>query len=412
MKDRKLTLQVPSSKSQTQRAILVAALTRGQSILHRPLDCYDSRHLRACLSALGARFTESGDRLEIGGGELHSPLTPLDCGDGGTTLRFLLPLSLILDGPVVFDGSPRLRERPVTPLLDALRSLGATIEHLDRPGSIPVRITMSKASLPSAQAVASIETSETSQFASGLLLTAPRLPQGLTLRLSSTRVSVSAPYLEMTLETMRRRGVSVERAAETYFVPHAAYRPVELEVEGDWSSAAFLLVGARLAGIELELPNLDPHSTQGDRVITTQLDELSRCRPHTFDLTDCPDLVAPLAVAAALAPNPTKITGAAHARLKESDRLTSLSEGLRTVGVRARETPDGLEIEPGGEPRQGLVRTRRDHRMAMAFGLLSLVHPGIEVDDRECVSKSYPSFWEDLARISAHRAHVASGPIC
>ncbi|MBI2377297.1 MAG: 3-phosphoshikimate 1-carboxyvinyltransferase [Deltaproteobacteria bacterium] len=390
-----LALRAPSSKSQTQRAILIAALTPGRSILHHPLDCDDSRHLKACLSALGTKLIEDGERLEIRGGPLRAPSSPLDCGDGGTTLRFLLPTSLLLKGSVVFDGSARLRERPLTPLLEALESLGASIEHLGQPGRIPVRISPPE----TAGRRVSIDASETSQFASGLLLTGPRLPNGLELQ---AEVAVSAPYLDMTLDAMRCRGASVERNPHGYSVHKGAYEAGEHSIEGDWSSAAFLLVGARIAGLDLHLVNADPSSAQGDKVIVTQLRELDEPRPHTFDLTHCPDLIAPLAIAAALAAEPTRIVGAAHARLKESDRLGTLAEGLRAVGVNALETQDGLELRPGGTLRPGVVRTRRDHRMAMAFALLSLREPGIDVDDRDCVSKSYPSFWEDLEKMRAH----------
>ena len=388
-----ITLRAPGSKSQTQRALILAALATGDSELQGPLDCDDSRALRRALELLGVTVTEEPGCWRVRGGRLAAPAAPLWCGEAGTTSRFLAPLCLLVDGELRLDGSPRLRERPLAPLLEALERLGVEARCDGRPGALPVRLRRRGEPSPGTW----IDVSRSSQFLSGLLLVAPRLPRGLDLE---TRGGpVSRPYVELTLRALRAFGASVEERAGGLRVRPSTLAPRELQIEGDWSAGAFLLAGAHLAGKRIAVENLDPDSAQGDRVIARQLRELARPAPHRFDLTDCPDLIAPLAAAAAAAAHPVEICGVAHARLKESDRVAVLARGLRAAGLLAEEQPDGLTLRPGGALRPARLDPAGDHRMAMAFGLLSLLEPGIEVVDPACVGKSYPGFWRDLERL-------------
>lgn len=408
---RGLTLQVPGSKSQTQRALILAALAGGESLLRGALDCDDSKALRRGLGALGARIQISATdgqswRVHGTGGELRPPPDPVDCGEAGTTLRFLAPLSLLAQGELILDGSPRLRERPLEPLLRALSDLGVQVRHLDRLGSLPVGLH-SEGNTPGPDPRVQIASDQSSQFASGLLMVAPLLPAGLTVEMTGGADRVSLPYVELTLQTMAAFGMHVHvdvdasSRGDRVLVPRGSYRPTDLQVEGDWSGAAFLLVGGAIADLELKIDNLSPTSVQGDRAIVEFLAELRRPRFHRFDLTHCPDLIAPLAVACALATqHPSEIVGAAHARLKESDRLAVLAQGLGRAGVNVKEHADGLYVEPAEKlkPTPGLD-PHGDHRMAMAFGLLTLREPGVQVQDPGCVSKSFPDFWEQLERL-------------
>jgi 3-phosphoshikimate 1-carboxyvinyltransferase len=242
----------------------------------------------------------------------------------------------------------------------------------------------------------SLDGSRSSQFASGLLLSAPLLPGGLQIDLIGQ--TVSRPYLDLTLRMMRERGASVEELPGTILVSPGGYRAGPLRVHGDWSAAGFLLAAAFISGCPLELLNLDPCSAQGDRVVVELLETLRQAGPHRFDLTDCPDLLPPLAAAAVFATDQVEIAGLLHARLKESDRPAVLAAGLSAAGVRVVERPDSLLLEPGTRLRPACLDPAGDHRMAMAFGLLSLREPGITVADRDCVGKSYPGFWDDLER--------------
>jgi 3-phosphoshikimate 1-carboxyvinyltransferase len=405
------TLQVPGSKSQTQRALILAALARGESSLHGALDCDDSRALRRGLESLGIQITVSDTdgrtwRVHGTGGELEPPRDPIDCGEAGTTLRFLAPLSLLVqgDGELILDGSPRLRERPLKPLLRSLSDLGVRVRHVENQGSLPVGLRHEGETAPDPPSRVQIASDQSSQFASGLLMAAPLLPGGLTLEMSGGADRVSLPYVELTLRTMATFGVQVQVSSrgDSVRVPRGSYRPTDLQVEGDWSGAAFLLVGGAISGQTIEIDNLDPTSVQGDRAIVEFLAELRRPQPHRFDLTHCPDLIAPLAVACALAAeHPSEIVGAAHARLKESDRLAVLAQGLGRAGVSVTERAEGLHVEPVKKltPTPDALDPRGDHRMAMAFGLLTLREPRLQVLDPGCVSKSFPDFWQQLERL-------------
>lgn len=384
-----LSFRVPGSKSQTQRGLILAALAPGESRLSDPLDCADSRVLRRALVALGVQIREEGRDWVIDGGQLRCPTEKLWCGDAGTTMRFLAPLSLLMKGELILDGSDRLRARPMTELSEALGRLGVQVRHLGR-GSLPLALCGPARPVRGTW----IDGRRSSQFVSGLLMVAPCLEKGLELELGNG--TVSAPYVEMTLRAMGAFGASAQDVRGSLKVLPQRYHPGRFDVEGDWSSAAFLLCGARLVGREIKLENLAPRSVQGDRAIVAFLEELERKQPHRFDLTPCPDLLPPLAAAAVVAGHPVEITGVAHARVKESDRVAVLAEGLARAGVRVEELPDGLRIVPGGGLRPARLDPHGDHRMAMAFGLLSLLEPRLEVSDPGCVDKSYPSFWDDL----------------
>ena len=246
-----------------------------------------------------------------------------------------------------------------------------------------------------------LDVSQSSQFASGLLLVAPRLPRGLVVRLSGERVSV--PYLDMTTKMMERAGVPAEWESSTRIsVPPGRYDTRNIVVEPDWSTAAFLLGAGVISGQEVDLPGLSKpgESLQGDAAFMDHLRVLRQPVRARIDLRDTPDLIAPLAAVALFAADPTEIRGVAHARVKECDRLAVLANELTKVGARIQEHTDGLTIHPLDSPTSERVELNpsNDHRMAMAFALVGLRVPGIVVRNPECVSKSFPRFWEELER--------------
>lgn len=383
---------VPSSKSQTQRALLLAALAQGESYIEQPLDCDDSQQLRRALSALGTQIEIEPTGWRIRGRVLRPSSAPLWCGDAGTALRFLAPLALLLEGELILDGSPRLKERPMQDLVVALEILGVEAHYLHPPDGLPLLLRRVRQSGHHT----AIQASSSSQFISGLLLVGPLLPEGLELMLQGP--VVSRPYLSLTVETMRRFGATVHEAPSFYRVPRGDYQPQSLAIEGDWSSAAFLLAAAWITGQSIQIENINSSSAQGDRVFVDFLAELAQPRKHSFNLCDCPDLVAPLAAAAVFANHPVDIMNIAHARHKESDRLAVLANNFSAAGVPIQQLPDGLHLEPGTKLTPALLDPHGDHRMAMALGLLSLRQPGIQLINPGCVSKSYPSFWDDLER--------------
>lgn len=403
-----LLLEAVPSKSDAARLLVAAALAGGESVLEGLPAATDTELLREGLGTLGAVLLPAGEgRVTVHG--LTPPLPPgprrIDAGDAGTALRFLLACAALAPGPVILDGSARLRRRPTGPLCSALRSLGPVVT--DRHGFPPVEIRGG----PPRGGRVRVEGSLSSQFASALLLIAPVLQEGLCLDLPAPRVS--SPYIELTVRSLSRFGVEVERKGEAELrVPGCGYRPASLRVEGDWSSACFPLAAAAITGGRVALSGLDPDSAQADRVFPgilarmgvqvsrvggTLLAEGRPTRGLEADLSSAPDAVPALAAVAAVAPGETEIRGVAHLRLKESDRLAALAGELGGLGVAVRELGDGLLIRGGGL-RGGLVDPRGDHRIAMALALTGLVVPGVSIGDPGCVSKSYPSFWEDLAR--------------
>lgn len=403
----KATIDCPGSKSITQRALLIAALADAPSTIYGALACDDSRALTAVLSHLGADIRWRGDQVDVTPpaslverGVLVSDGTALDCGNAGTAMRFSACLSLLVEGTLQLDGDARMRQRPLGPLLDALEALGVVTTCRERAGCPPVLLRRGDSSA-SLDRVA-IDTSLSSQYASGLALVAPRLQKGLVLELTGDQVSL--PYLEMTARMIARAGVRAHfNGSATLAISPGCYAPSNQaqEVESDWSTASFLLAAAEILGGELTIPGLvaPEHSLQGDAVFGAFVERLREGDDETFDLTDVPDLIAPLAALALFSRGKTTLRGAAHTRIKECDRIAVLATELSKIGARIRERDDGLEIEPlqqaaEGDPVQ--LDPANDHRMAMAFGLVALRVPRLRVKDPDCVSKSFPRFWQVL----------------
>ncbi|MGE0433030.1 MAG: 3-phosphoshikimate 1-carboxyvinyltransferase [Planctomycetota bacterium] len=402
------SIEVPGSKSMTQRALVIAALSSaGTPVeLQRALICDDSHHLTAGLRALGCGVEWSDTSVRVTPAALRSSGEPISCGNAGTAVRFLSALSLLVEGPLTIDGNERMRQRPIAPLVDALQHLGVRGRYVHQPGMPPIELEREGIT----PREASVACSPSSQFASGLLLAAPRLEHGLRLTLEPP--VVSRPYLEMTVAMMQRAGArdTVWLDEHTIMVPPAAYTATSLAIEPDWSSAAFVLAAAWIAGRDVEIPGLVPalHSLQGDAVFGEWIRQIDDARPGEdtlrFDLTDAPDLLPPLTAAALFAPVPVHISGAEHTRVKECDRLAVLARELRKLGAHIDERPDGFDLRPF-TPAPGAgdgieLEPEDDHRMAMTFGLMRLRMPGLRIRNTECVTKSFPDFWTVLARIA------------
>jgi 3-phosphoshikimate 1-carboxyvinyltransferase len=396
-------LRVPGSKSETQRALVLAALAHGPTTLEGASPSADSALLRAALERLGASVAGAGHVLHVVPGPLIAKDdAPLWCGDAGTCLRFLAALAPVTEGPLRLHGSRRLAERPLDGLLAALGGLGVTARH-PGPGRLPLRLE--RTGEPAG--LVRLPVHETSQFLSALLMVAARLPGGLEVEADGPPVSAS--YVDLTCALLARFGVPVTRgaagaSANTWRVaPGALSAQGPVAIGGDWSLAAFWRVAGRLRGRDVPLVGLDPASPQADRRIDDLLAALDGPGDVRLDLASTPDLLPPLAVAALFARAPVWLGGLAHARLKESDRLAVLADRLRAVGARVREEPDGLWLEPGAPLHGATLDPAGDHRMAMAFGVLGLRVPGVEVLDRGVVAKSYPAYWDHLETLRCAR---------
>lgn len=402
------TVPLPGSKSATNRALLLAALAPGLSTLRNGLDAEDTRWMRGALLDLGIGIEETPGRWRVTGGMRPRARRPLWLGASGTTLRFLLPwLALQAEGPVQLTGADRLFERPLEPLLGPLRSLGARWD--PQPGGG----LLHPCPQPPGRLEVSVDASLSSQFLTGLALAAASLPGGGRL---SWEAVASPSYLELTRMWLDRFGVAdhleSDAAIRTWEIPGGELRCADLELPADWSGTAALLCAAAVTGRAVELGPLDPGDGQGDRALPGIL-AAAGCGftwvpgPHLrlwgpltkglhADLTDCPDLGPVLAATAALAPEPSLLTGLHTLPLKECDRLDASAELVRWLGGKA-EIVDGhtLRIEPvSGEP--DLAREpfnpRADHRMAFAAAVGGLRRGG-RLRDPHCVAKTFPDFW-------------------
>jgi 3-phosphoshikimate 1-carboxyvinyltransferase len=373
----------------------------------------DTSHLIAALRLLGADIlSRNGDLFVTGtGGRLANPGREIYLGNNGTAMRILTGLVSIGRGTFTLTGDQRLRERPIEPLLAALRSLGIDARSLSREGYPPVVIRTS--GLQGGKVT--LRDIESSQYISALLLCAP-YGTGDTLIELEGRVP-SLPYVDMTIEAMKQFGVDVQRdTARSYLVKSGQrYRGIRYRIEGDASSASYFFLAAAICQGKVSVENINPRSLQGDIGFLSLLEtlgcsviweknrvELAGRELHggdrVFDLGDMPDMVPTLAVLSALRPGRTVIENVAHLRLKESDRLSALATELGKTGIPVEERKDGLIIT-GGQPHGAEIETYNDHRIAMSFAVLGLAVPGISIRNPACVSKSFPGFWGELEKL-------------
>ncbi len=399
------TVDAPPSKSVTIRAVAAAVLSPRPAVLLRPSDCEDAAAAWEIARALGARVAAAPGRVTIESGAT-TPDNELRCGESGLCARLFLPLAALSDRPVRIVGRGSLLKRPLGPVERPLADLGA--ECVTDRGFLPATVRG-----PLRGGRTSIDASSTSQFLTGLLTALPRAAGDSELEV---RGLVSVPYVRLTLALLSAFGIIVEHDDFRVFRVRGGQtfrRDAPYPVEGDWSGAAFLLVAGAVAG-SVSVRGLDAESPQADRAILDAL-RLAGTRvsvkgaavsasrgtpvPFEFDVTDCPDLAPPLAVLAAHAPGESVLRGTDRLRAKESDRAAALARVLGTLGIEVRVEPARMIIR-GGTVRGGRVDAGGDHRIAMAAATAALAASGpVEIDGAECVAKSYPGFFADLAAI-------------
>ena len=393
-------VSVPGSKSVTNRALLLAALSGGPASVSGAPATRDTALMVGALRALGVPVTVDGEHVAIGAYDGLRGGGAVDCGLAGTVMRFVPPAAALADGPVAFDGDPRARERPMGTVLDALRALGATVEG----DGLPFTLRGSGA-LPGGDVV--IDASASSQFVSGLLLSAARYDKGVTVHHDGKPVP-SLPHIEMTVEMLRTAGVHVDdSSANTWHVAPGPIAARDWAVEPDLSNASVFLAAAALTGGSVTVAGWPEGSTQPGAEILSVLvqagctvepgpDGMTVHGPDTLlgvdvDLHDASELTPTVAALAALATTPSRIRGVAHIRVHETDRIAALAHEITAVGGDVTETDDGLEIRPA-PLHGGPWGAYADHRMATAGALVGLRVPGVEVDDIGCTDKTIPDF--------------------
>ena len=404
------TLTLPGSKSYTHRALVAAALAAGESVLSNALRAEDTELTAQALAKLGAGLAWQGTTIRVQGvgGKWQPVAEPIHLSNSGTSMRFFTALVALGQGTYRLTGSDRLCQRPLNDLLPALEQLGVQVASARGDGCPPVTV---QGGLRGGRARLSGAVS--SQYVSALLFIGPLAPEGVAIEI--TDELVSRPYVDLTLAVLEDFGVSYYREGYRFFqVPGGQiYQPTDYAIEADASSASYFWAAAALTSGRVTIANLSRDSCQGDAAFPGVLERLG-CRiesgeagltvqggPLTglaVDMSTMPDLVPTLAVVAAFAQGETVITGVAHLRHKESDRLLAVATELQKLGIAARETADGLIIQ-GGTPHGAAIDTYQDHRLAMSFALAGLKVPGVVIHDPGCVAKSFPDFWDYFDRL-------------
>jgi 3-phosphoshikimate 1-carboxyvinyltransferase len=402
------TVRVPGSKSITNRALVLAAISDAPTLVRQPLVSRDTELMAGALAALGVTVTGEQSGWRVTPAPLRGPAR-VDVGLAGTVMRFVPPVAALADGPVTFDGDPRSRQRPLRPLVVALRALGAEIDDGGR-GALPLTV---RGHGRVRGGTIEIDASTSSQLLSALLLTAPRYDDGVRVRHSGPRLP-SAPFIDLTVAMLRDRGASVDVTDGEWTVRPGPLAGGDIVVEPDLSSAAPFLVAPLVAGGSVRLQGWPRESLQAGAATPEVLEAMgARCR-HTgaalevtgdggvtgidIDLADNPELACVLAAVAAVASTPSRLRGIGHMRGHETDRLAALARELGRLGGNVVEHDDGLEIRPASL-HGGTFHTYDDHRLAMAAAVLGLVVPGVMVENVATTGKTYPGFaaqWQSV----------------
>ncbi len=395
---------LPGSKSLTNRALLVAALASGTSTVRGILRADDTEAMLSCIRALGAGvdvdWEDSAITVVGTGGTLTPGPVSLFANQSGVTGRFITAAVLAGSGSYIIDGAEQLRARPMHDLVGALRTLGATVVGESLPLTVNVDATVGGR--------VALDAKVTSQFASGLMMVGAVLPEGIELDLGDGVVSV--PYLDMTIAVMQAFGADARRSGSVITVGPGGYTAQEYQVEPDASAASYFWAAAAMTRGRVGVDGLGTESVQGDVGFVDLLERMGariEREPHRLvvhggalrgivaDMRDVSDTVMTLAVVAAVADGPTEITDVGFIRGKESDRIAGTVAELRRIGADAEATDNGILIRPGAR-RRAAVETYDDHRMAMAFALLGLLEPGVDIVDPGCVAKTFPDYFAVL----------------
>ena len=405
------TVTAPPSKSYSVRALLLAAMTEGTTTITNCLDADDTRYALEALRTLG--FDVSGSfqsELHIGPRRTMSANEiPIFVGNAGTAMRFFTGWLAFTPGRFLLQGEERMHERPIGDLVQVLQQIEAEVEYVEKEGYPPLRIR-GKKMRGGFDVTISAETS--SQFVSALMLGGATLRDGITLRISTL---ASGPYIDITSDILTTFGANVSRDGNVIHVRSGHLDRAEYRVEGDYSSASYWFAAAAATAGTLRVRGLAVPTAQGDAGFLDILSAMGctvgvtedaiavtgpeTLRGGTFDCNETPDIVPTLAAIAPLASSPVEIVNVANLRVKESDRLATVTSELRRLGATVEERPDSLLIQPGWNGEPATVETHNDHRIAMAFAIAGLARGQVTIAKEQVVTKSYPRFWRTLEEV-------------
>jgi 3-phosphoshikimate 1-carboxyvinyltransferase len=409
-------VSAPPSKAYTHRMLVASSLSKGTSKILHPLDSDDTRATLRAIEAIGARTQLLENLWTIHGQEkLQSPTHPIDCGESGSTLRFMIPVAALAPGPLIFILGSSLKKRPIAPLLESLKQLGVASTFQQNKDSCAVEVNGGGIKGGNA----SIRGDISSQFISGLLFACPRAKEDTDLMITTMMESKS--YVQMTMETLAKHGIKATTtpAFSHFWIPsNQNYHPFYHTVPGDFSSAAFILAAAAITSSRITVKNLDYQTMQGDKEILNILKKMGsaikfgdkfveicggQLSAVDIDAKDIPDLVPVCAVLACYAKGTSKVYNAKRLRYKESDRLDSLHIELKKMGADIAMEEDSLIIKGPCALHGASVDPHNDHRIAMACAVAALGARGeTRIQNSECINKSYPQFFNDLHLLGAN----------
>ncbi|EAP7918893.1 3-phosphoshikimate 1-carboxyvinyltransferase [Salmonella enterica] len=409
-------INLPGSKSVSNRALLLAALACGKTVLTNLLDSDDVRHMLNALSALGINYTLSADRTRCditgNGGALRAPgALELFLGNAGTAMRPLAAALCLGENEIVLTGEPRMKERPIGHLVDALRQGGANIDYLEQENYPPLRL---RGGFTGGDV--EVDGSVSSQFLTALLMTAPLAPKDTIIHVKGELVS--KPYIDITLNLMKTFGVEIANHHYQQFVVKGGQQyqsPGRYLVEGDASSASYFLAAGAIKGGTVKVTGIGRNSMQGDIRFADVLEKMgatitwgddfiacTRGELHAIDMdmNHIPDAAMTIATTALFAKGTTTLRNIYNWRVKETDRLFAMATELRKVGAEVEEGHDYIRITPPAKLHHADIGTYNDHRMAMCFSLVALSDTPVTILDPKCTAKTFPDYFEQLARMS------------
>ncbi|MEJ8674624.1 3-phosphoshikimate 1-carboxyvinyltransferase [Chromobacterium amazonense] len=411
-------IKLPGSKSISNRTLLLAALSGGSTLVRDLLDSDDIRHMLAALKLLGVKIEQQGDsrdfRVHGCGGAFPVKNADLFLGNAGTAFRPLTAALALMNGHYQLSGVPRMHERPIGDLVDALNAAGARIQYLAQPGFPPLAVE--PAQVRCAEPIR-VKGDVSSQFLTALLMALPLTGEQAVIEVAGELIS--KPYIEITLNLMARFGVAVQHEGWQRFVIAGGQHyisPGEVYVEGDASSASYFLAAGALAGGPIRVEGVGSSSIQGDVRFAEALEQMGasikrgdnwieaqaagKLKAIDLDCNHIPDAAMTLAVAALAADGTTTLRNIASWRVKETDRLSAMAAELRKVGAVVEEGPDYIRVTPPAElTPDAEIDTYDDHRMAMCFSLVSLLGAPVIINDPKCVAKTFPDYFEALAAL-------------
>jgi 3-phosphoshikimate 1-carboxyvinyltransferase len=407
------TIDIPGSKSYTNRALIMAALTPNPVIVKNPLFSDDTEAMITCLQTLGIATEKSTDTITVSGhiSDVTDGQYELDANLSGTTIRFILALACLTKGTKTIKGKGRLNERPIAELVNGLRQMGAEIEYINKDGYPPLRVNPSET--PLKQNIVQMNGDISSQYFTALMMIAPLIGE-VTIDVIGNQIS--KPYIDMTIDMMKQWGVSVmNKNYRRYTIwNNQTYEMNEYNVEGDYSAAGYFFAIAALTESTITLNNLNPTSKQGDKEFMDIMERMGSdisyidngititgrgVTPIHINMEPCPDQAQTLAVLAAFAQGTTTMTGVRSLRIKETERVQAVQNELAKMDIKTESLDEDTLIIHGGNPKPAAIDTYNDHRMAMSFAIAGAKIEGMKINDPDVVNKTFPEFWEKMKYI-------------